>query len=351
MRIALVHYTRPPVVGGVERVIADQERALRMLGHEVAVIDRERWRSRERYDVVMVHNVFSMPFDLEWTRELTALAEADSGEVWVNWVHDVAALNPAYATQGWIEPVPRALHVAVSEVRAREWAAVAGLAANQVMVVPNGVDPAHVLGFSQRLADCALRHGLWEADLLLLLPARFVRRKNIELGIEVLAALKEQGVRARLMVTGAPDPHQADGQRYFEELQMQVHRLAVETEIVWAGMAGTLDDGEVRALYQCADALFFPSRSEGFGLPLREAMLHRLPVWCADIEAHREVAGEGACFFDPTEAPAKLAGRLREWLAGQPTIAERHRLWREKSWLCLCKERLVPWLQAAIKRP
>jgi putative transposase len=39
MRIALVHYTKPPVVGGVERVIGDQARALRALGHEVEVVD------------------------------------------------------------------------------------------------------------------------------------------------------------------------------------------------------------------------------------------------------------------------------------------------------------------------
>lgn len=41
MRIALLHYTKPPVIGGVERVIADQAQALRELGHEVVVVNRE----------------------------------------------------------------------------------------------------------------------------------------------------------------------------------------------------------------------------------------------------------------------------------------------------------------------
>ena len=351
MRIALVHYTQPPVVGGVERVIADQERALRALGHEVAVLDRQTWGERGRYEAILVHNVFTMPFDLEWTRELTTLAAVETETVWVNWVHDVAALNPAYRSVAWKEPVPRARSVAVSELRAREWAAVAGLASEEVTVIPNGVDPERVLGLSERLGRRAESSGLWEADLLLLLPARLVRRKNIELGVDLLAALKAEGVMARLMVTGAPDPHQEDGQRYFEELQSRAVRQEVESELVWLGCGGTLDDAEVRALYQLADALFFPSHSEGFGLPLREAMLHRLPVWCADLEVHRAVAGAGAMFFDPAVEVGSLAKRMRDWLRSETIVGERHRLWREHSWRSLCKERLVPWLQAAIKRP
>ena len=44
MRIALLHYTKPPVIGGVERVIADQAQALRELGHEVVVMDAKEWK-------------------------------------------------------------------------------------------------------------------------------------------------------------------------------------------------------------------------------------------------------------------------------------------------------------------
>jgi glycosyltransferase involved in cell wall biosynthesis len=57
-----------------------------------------------------------------------------------------------------------------------------------------------------------------------------------------------------------------------------------------------LSDDDVRSLYQMADALFFPSRQEGYGLPLIEAALHGVPVFCSDIPAHREVA-VGATFF------------------------------------------------------
>ena len=40
MRIAILHYTQPPVIGGVERVIGEQANALVAMGHEVSVFDR-----------------------------------------------------------------------------------------------------------------------------------------------------------------------------------------------------------------------------------------------------------------------------------------------------------------------
>ncbi len=346
MRIALLHYTKPPVVGGVERVIGDQARALRALGHEVEVFTRAEWEGSP-WDGVIVHNVFCMPFDPDWTRELVAEA-AQSNAVWINWIHDVAAANPAYAHLNWSMPAPKALPVAVSGVRAREWSAAAGVPVEQVTVIPNGVDPSAVLGLSDRVAGLAAARRLWQAGLLLLLPARLVRRKNIELGSDLLAALRDGGVDARLVVTGAPDPHQEDGRRYFEELQARALRSGVKEQMVFAGSDGTLSDDDVRSLYRLCDALFFPSLSEGFGLPLLEAVLHRLPVWCADTEIHRAVAGKGAEFFDPAD-PVMLARGMMNWLKVQAAPAARRRVWREHDWTFLCKERLEPLLEKAIK--
>ncbi len=55
----------------------------------------------------------------------------------------------------------------------------------------------------------------------------------------------------------------------------------------------------VADLYRIADALFLPSREEGFGLPVLEAGVSRLPVICADIPALRELAGDDATYVDP----------------------------------------------------
>jgi mannosylglucosylglycerate synthase len=357
MRLAILHYTKPPVVGGVERVIRDLAQALRRCGHEVEVLDRADWRElggaegfqkQTPFEAVLVHNVFTMPFDLEWTRELTALAAAMPGTRWVNWVHDVAAVNPAYAKQGWSEPVPQAIPVAVSAVRAAEWAGMAGVDPAAVTVIPNGLDPAKVLGLTERVAALAEDCGWWEADLLLVQPVRLVRRKNVELGIELVAQLQERGIAAQLVVSGAPDPHQGDGLRYFEALQERCKALDVVQAVTFAGATGVLSDDDVLSLYRVGDALFFPSHSEGFGLPLLEAVLHRLPIWCSDLAVHRAVIGAAGHFFDPQGSAVVLAERMDGWRAEASAISARKQLIKAHSWVVLCKERLEPLLTAGM---
>lgn len=356
MRLAILHYTKPPVVGGVERVVGEQARAMEQLGWSVSVFgaaEREVFRNRLEeggFDSVIVHNVFTMPFDLAWTRELTKLAEEWSEVQWVNWVHDVAAVNPAYSEVGWEESVPKGIQVAVSKVRAVEWAGVAGIGEDEVVVIPNGVDVAGVLGLTERVGRLADVRMLWGSDLCLLQPARLVRRKNVELGIELMADLRDRGVDGRLVVTGAIDPHQVDGMRYLEKLKALVELRDVDRQVVFAGEEGGLTDDDLRGLYVLCDGLFFPSWSEGFGLPLLEAGLHRLPVWCSDLPVHREVIGTEAQWFEPGVKAMELGERMAEWCRTEGGLWARKRIWREHDWVRLCKERLVPLLQAGNKR-
>ena len=73
--------------------------------------------------------------------------------------------------------------------------------------------------------------------------------------------------------------------------------------------AGFLSDRELVAVYRGATCLINTSLNEGFCLPVVEAQSLGVPVICPDIPVLREVAGEGALFFPPTNAEA-LAERL-----------------------------------------
>lgn len=72
-------------------------------------------------------------------------------------------------------------------------------------------------------------------------------------------------------------------------------------------------DDDVHACYQQSDALLFCSYGEGFGLPIVEAALHRLPMILRDLPEFREVAGEGAFFFDGEGGPA-VERAVLQWL-------------------------------------
>jgi len=68
-----------------------------------------------------------------------------------------------------------------------------------------------------------------------------------------------------------------------------------------AVFAGPCDDAALRALYEGAEALLFPSRTEGFGLPSVEAMLCGCPVIAAPCGAVPEVCGPAARYADPDD--------------------------------------------------
>jgi glycosyltransferase involved in cell wall biosynthesis len=80
---------------------------------------------------------------------------------------------------------------------------------------------------------------------------------------------------------------------------------------------GYLADEELRGLVAGASALVLPSRDEGFGLPVLEALACGVPVVCSDLPALREVAGSHAVFA-PAEDPAALRDALRRALAAPP---------------------------------
>lgn len=67
-------------------------------------------------------------------------------------------------------------------------------------------------------------------------------------------------------------------------------------ELFWFDDAS---DTELAHAYSQADTFLFASFGEGFGLPIAEALTHRLPVMASDIPVHHEVAGDFAAYFDP----------------------------------------------------
>jgi glycosyltransferase involved in cell wall biosynthesis len=67
---------------------------------------------------------------------------------------------------------------------------------------------------------------------------------------------------------------------------------------------GSVNEKRLRALYQGAVALVYPSRYEGFGLPLVEAMACGTPVVASNVASMPEVLGKAGVLVDPTDAEA-----------------------------------------------
>jgi glycosyltransferase involved in cell wall biosynthesis len=84
------------------------------------------------------------------------------------------------------------------------------------------------------------------------------------------------------------------------ESEARLKQTAKEADVAsYIHLTGFVDEFSLRALYQKARALFFPSLYEGFGLPVLEALACGIPVACGRTSSLPEVGGRFAEYFDP----------------------------------------------------
>jgi mannosylglucosylglycerate synthase len=274
---AILHYTAPPVVGGVESVIHSQSQAFVEAGWPVAVVsgrgesaalptgvefvsilemdtqhpsiikirsyldkgeitdEFERTVKHlkkslipvlKNFDAVIIHNIFTKHFNLPLTAALYQMVEERIIRNCIAWCHDFtwnspiskSKVYPHYPWELLKKYNPDIQYVTVSTERKIELAGLLGCEEEEVKVIYNGVDPRKVLGISQKGWDLIDRIGLVDSDLNLIMPVRITQAKNIEFAMKIVEVLKDKGIRPRLVITGPPDPHDETSMNYFLEL-------------------------------------------------------------------------------------------------------------------------------------
>jgi len=183
--------------------------------------------------------------------------------------------------------------------------------APKLEVVPHGWEFAQAVDEDR----CALlRRQLGVPDAYVLVVGTNKPHKNLRVLAEAwgMIASRRQGgaTRPALVLAGPRDSRFDDGGPPAE-------RLRAAGQLV---STGPVPDDALAALYSGATLLVCPSRAEGFGLPVVEAMGLGAPVVCSRIPALVETAGEAAALFDPTDAVA--LARLLEHLLEAPAERE-----------------------------
>ena len=115
---------------------------------------------------------------------------------------------------------------------------------------------------------------------------------------------------------------------------------------------GYLEEEALRAVVAGASALVLPSREEGFGLPLAEAMAAGVPVVCSNLPALREVAGGHATLVPPGDVAALAAAMITVSGSGRdPASSARRRAHATRFTWAACAEATVSAYQLALRDP
>ena len=147
-------------------------------------------------------------------------------------------------------------------------------------------------------------------------PTRFIlnvgtieERKNIALAVKALPMLPDD---IHLIVVGRRT-------KYTAKVEKEARRLNVDNRL---HILSGIGDDDLQAIYQMAEAFVYPSRYEGFGIPIIEAIQSGLPVVACTGSCLEEAGGPDCLYVSPDD-PRMLAGAIRQTLRGAGGREER----------------------------
>lgn len=132
----------------------------------------------------------------------------------------------------------------------------------------------------------------------LLCVAQHRKNKNLSLLIDSYYLMQECGQLAnsnKLIIVGAPGPET-------ESIYTQIKTLSLQENVL---ILSSIDDCELRWLYQNCELFVIPSSTEGFCLPLAEALYLSCKVVCSDIPIFREIGSSDCTYFNLQNNPVE----------------------------------------------
>jgi glycosyltransferase involved in cell wall biosynthesis len=146
----------------------------------------------------------------------------------------------------------------------------------------------------EEIDEVCKKYGLHEKYFLYV--GRLEKKKNTPKLIEALAILKENNpdMKYKLVLIG-------DASHGYDEVKYYIEEFDLDLEVI---MLGWVAEKDMPYIYNGASAFIFPTRHEGFGIPVIQALACGVPTAVSNIEVMKEVAGDSVLFFNPYEKNA-----------------------------------------------
>ena len=191
--------------------------------------------------------------------------------------------------------------VAISECTKRDICELGGVEADRVDVIYQSC--------AKRFSDIPTDRGLWQVRNKYGLPDRYIlnvgsieQRKNVLLAVKALHRLPDD---VALVIVGRHTPYADEVGQYVKENGLCGRVL----------MLNDVPDEDLPALYRMADAFVYPSRYEGFGIPIIEAIRLGLPVVACTGSCLEEAGGPDSLYVGPDDDEA-MAHAISQVLYG-----------------------------------
>lgn len=293
-KIALIHFSGPPLIAGVELILRDHARIFRQFNYKVEIIvgagkqfrkdisvhtvarmdsankfvlkvqkelannhisstfrliEKNLYTYLKKYllthkiDICIVHNIMTRHYNLPLTSALVQLSNDLPHIKFVTWVHDISfaditysKVNPLLAKEyPWsllVTPLPNWYYVCISDFRKKELIATFnGNVPRKIITISNGIDVGKFFGLSPQIRTFYKEIGGIESDLIACMPVRVIKRKNLELGIKIAHEMVRKNVNFKLIITGNTDHHQLVNLEYYGYLKALVKELALEKNV------------------------------------------------------------------------------------------------------------------------
>ncbi len=409
-KIAILHYSCWPVIGGVEVIISAHSKHFLANGFKVKIVagrgkkfhpalefikihhmdsmssvnreiskqvlngrktsDFEKLETQiymklkqalKDSDTIIAHNLFTMHFNLPLSSALNKLAKEFKNKKFIAWTHDTTFSDPNYMERWKNTPCyniltefnPRIKYVAISKFMQENLSRLYKVNPSKIKVIPDGVDIKEFLALSDELLPIFDKYKLFNVDYVLFYPTRILKRKNIELALKIVYFLNKNLCKAYLIITGAPDTHNKDSMNYYKFLLSLVKKLNIKRYVVFLheernsrGDKLKVTDALLRSLYRLSDVLLFPTKREGFGIPVLEAGLCRIPTVISKIKPLTEIALESeVIYIDLKMKPSEITKRIHKKLKSSSQAALFKKVVSNYSWQAIFSKKILPLIK------
>lgn len=382
-RIGLIHYTYPPVIGGVEKVIYDHAQLFSRYDYDVTVFAGEGHSDNPKIklkiipefkslrvtnpdlferilnekvfsddfikfsdkifekienafkdiDVFIIHNVLNLTLNLCLNQALSKYIKKHTNKKFIGWMHDIA-LNPERKKKDFAnpvigemiyQPIENVKYVGISHFLKERLNEEFGFSTKFMTIISNGIDLNTFLNLHPITQKIIKNHKIFLYDYLIFYSGKVLKYKNVDITINIIDELKKQNKNPLMIISAKGSPHNIKN-NYIQEIKTMIKQLSLEKNIIF--IEDEIEDKSngdsfeiVKDFYRLSDIVINLSSFENFGLPLIEAGINKTPLIVNDISVFKEIDNVNIHFVDiDNESPGQIASKIRLIIEGNQQI-------------------------------